>query len=61
MSFLVRGYVPLHARSSSSCFALNPIADVELKQRIDAFLAERRNKHTAYDVPAEDIVHMDVS
>ncbi|KAI0755049.1 ubiquitin elongating factor core-domain-containing protein [Daedaleopsis nitida] len=37
------------------------IPNVELKQRIDAFLAERRNKNTAYDVPAEDLVHMDVS
>ena len=36
-------------------------ADVELKQRIDAFLAERRNKNTALDRPPEDIVHMDVS
>ena len=35
--------------------------DVELKQRIDAFLAERRNKNTALDKPAEDVVHMDVS
>ena len=36
-------------------------ADVELKQRIDAFLAERRNKNTALDRPPEEIVHMDVS
>ncbi|KAI8994147.1 ubiquitin conjugation factor E4 [Trametes punicea] len=37
------------------------IPNVELKQRIDAFLAERRNKNTAYDKPAEDLVHMNVS
>ncbi|KAH9922853.1 ubiquitin elongating factor core-domain-containing protein [Epithele typhae] len=35
--------------------------NVELKQRIDAFLAERRNKNTALDKPAEEVVHMDVS
>ncbi|KAI0333659.1 ubiquitin conjugation factor E4 [Cubamyces sp. BRFM 1775] len=37
------------------------VPNVELKQRIDAFLAERRNKNTAYDKPVEDVVHMDVS
>ncbi|TBU62234.1 ubiquitin elongating factor core-domain-containing protein [Dichomitus squalens] len=37
------------------------IPNVELKQRIDAFLAERRNKDTALDHPPEEIVHMDVS
>ncbi|KAI0632350.1 ubiquitin conjugation factor E4 [Trametes polyzona] len=37
------------------------IPNVELKQRIDAFLAERRNKNTALDKPAEDVVHMDES
>ncbi|CDO71427.1 hypothetical protein BN946_scf184909.g21 [Trametes cinnabarina] len=37
------------------------IPNVELKQRIDAFLSERRNKNTAYDKPAEDLVHMDIS
>ncbi|KAI0927144.1 hypothetical protein AcW1_007520 [Taiwanofungus camphoratus] len=37
------------------------IPNVELKQRIDAFLSERRNKNTAFDQPAEDVVKMDVS
>ncbi|KAI0661957.1 ubiquitin conjugation factor E4 [Cubamyces menziesii] len=37
------------------------IPNVELKQRIEAFLAERRNKNTAYDKPVEEVVHMDVS
>ncbi|KAI0365724.1 ubiquitin conjugation factor E4 [Pilatotrama ljubarskyi] len=37
------------------------IPNVELKQRIDAFLAERRNKNTAYDKPEEEVVNMDVS
>ena len=36
-------------------------ADVELKERIDAFLAERRNKNTALDKPAEEVVNMDTS
>ena len=35
--------------------------DPELKQRIDAFLAERRNKNTAFDKPEAEVVHMDVS
>ncbi|KAI1793388.1 ubiquitin elongating factor core-domain-containing protein [Ganoderma leucocontextum] len=35
--------------------------NLELKQRIDAFIAERRNKDTALDRPPEDVVHMDVS
>ncbi|OSX59930.1 hypothetical protein POSPLADRAFT_1066990 [Postia placenta MAD-698-R-SB12] len=35
--------------------------DVELKEKIDAFLAERQNKNTALDKPAEDVVKMDVS
>ncbi|CAL1712793.1 unnamed protein product [Somion occarium] len=35
------------------------IPNLELKARIDAFLAERRNKNTAYDTPAENIVNMD--
>lgn len=35
--------------------------DVELKQRIDAFLSERRNKNTAFDKPAEDVVNMDIA
>ncbi|PIL22469.1 hypothetical protein GSI_15157 [Ganoderma sinense ZZ0214-1] len=37
------------------------IPNLELKQRIDAFLAERRNKNTALDRPAEEVVNMDVS
>ncbi|KAI0699306.1 ubiquitin elongating factor core-domain-containing protein [Cerioporus squamosus] len=37
------------------------IPNVELKQRIDAFLAERKNQNTALDKPSEDVVHMDVS
>ncbi|KAI0769012.1 ubiquitin conjugation factor E4 [Trametes elegans] len=37
------------------------IPNVELKQRIDAFLAERRNKNTAYDKPVDDVVNMDES
>ncbi|KZT09134.1 uncharacterized protein LAESUDRAFT_801836 [Laetiporus sulphureus 93-53] len=37
------------------------IPNVELKQRIDAFLAERRNKDTALDKPAEEVVKMDVT
>ncbi|KAI0770227.1 ubiquitin elongating factor core-domain-containing protein [Fomes fomentarius] len=37
------------------------IPNPELKQRISAFLAERRNKNTALDKPAEEVVHMDVS
>ncbi|KAL1950354.1 hypothetical protein VTO73DRAFT_5478 [Trametes versicolor] len=37
------------------------IANVELKQRIDAFLSERRNKNTAFDKPAEDVVNMDIA
>ena len=36
-------------------------SDTELKERIDAWLADRRNKNTALDKPAEDVVHMDVS
>lgn len=35
--------------------------DVELKARIDAFLAERRNKNTAYDKPEGEIVNMDAT
>ncbi|KAL6304363.1 ubiquitin conjugation factor E4 [Sparassis latifolia] len=37
------------------------VPNVELKQRIEAFLAERLNKNTAFDKPAEEIVKMDVS
>ncbi|KAI0712081.1 ubiquitin elongating factor core-domain-containing protein [Earliella scabrosa] len=37
------------------------IPNPELKQRIDAFLAERRNKNTAFDKPEAEVVHMDVS
>jgi hypothetical protein len=33
--------------------------DVELKAKIDAFLAERRNRHTALDVPESEVVRMD--
>ncbi|EMD39878.1 hypothetical protein CERSUDRAFT_63413 [Gelatoporia subvermispora B] len=36
------------------------IPDVELKERIDAFLAERRNKDTVYDKPVEEVVKMDM-
>lgn len=39
---------------------LTVIPDVELKAKIDAFLSERRNKHTALDIPEEEIVNMDV-
>ncbi|KAH9936359.1 ubiquitin elongating factor core-domain-containing protein [Fomitopsis serialis] len=35
------------------------ISNLELKQRIDAFLSDRRNKHTALDKPVEEIVKMD--
>ena len=35
--------------------------DPELKQRIDAFLSERRNKNTALDKPANEIVMLDES
>ncbi|THH28275.1 hypothetical protein EUX98_g5915 [Antrodiella citrinella] len=37
------------------------LPDLELKARIDQFLSERRNKNTAFDQPAEDLVHMDTS
>ncbi|KAH9841644.1 ubiquitin elongating factor core-domain-containing protein [Rhodofomes roseus] len=37
------------------------VSNPELKQRIDAFLAERRNKNTALDKPADEIVKMDES
>ena len=37
----------------------SPPADIELKERIDQFLSERRNKNTAFDQPAEELVHMD--
>jgi len=37
------------------------IPNVELKARIVAFLAERKNKNTAFDVPVEEVVPMDVS
>jgi len=36
------------------------VPDVELKARIDAFLAERKNKNTAFDIPAEEVVPMEV-
>ncbi|KAI0043444.1 hypothetical protein FA95DRAFT_1563296 [Auriscalpium vulgare] len=36
------------------------IPNPELKERIQAFLAERRNKNTAFDKPEEDVVKMDV-
>ena len=32
---------------------------LELKERIDAFLAERRNKNTALDKSREEIVNID--
>ena len=35
------------------------ISDVELKARIDAFLAERKNKNTVYDKPEAEVVDMD--
>ncbi|KAL0961455.1 hypothetical protein HGRIS_006400 [Hohenbuehelia grisea] len=35
------------------------IPNTELKERIESFLSERRNKNTALDKPEEDIVHMD--
>ena len=48
-------------KSGHDCgLTVRPIVDMELKQRIDAFLAERRNKNTALDRPPEE-VHMDVS
>ncbi|EGN98229.1 hypothetical protein SERLA73DRAFT_109617 [Serpula lacrymans var. lacrymans S7.3] len=37
------------------------VPDPELKARIDAFLADRRNKSTALDKPEAEIVNMDVS
>jgi len=37
------------------------IPNLELKAKIDQFLSERRNKNTAFDKPAEDLVHMDTS
>ncbi|KAI5121069.1 hypothetical protein M0805_008583 [Coniferiporia weirii] len=36
------------------------ITNTELKEKIGAFLAERRNKSTALDVPEADVVNMDV-
>lgn len=38
---------------------LNTNTDVDLKARIDAFLAERKNKNTVYDKPESEIVNMD--
>lgn len=35
-------------------------ADVELKQRIDAFLTERK-KNTAFDKQADEVVKMDTT
>ncbi|KAI0823925.1 ubiquitin conjugation factor E4 [Trametes gibbosa] len=35
------------------------VPNVELKQRIDAFMSERRNKNTALDKPVEEVVNMD--
>ena len=40
---------------------LTACTDMELKARIDSFLAERRNKNTVYDKPEEDVVHMGAS
>ncbi|EPT05311.1 hypothetical protein FOMPIDRAFT_1045367 [Fomitopsis schrenkii] len=37
------------------------ISNPELKQRIDAFLSERRNKNTALDMPPEEIAKLDES
>ena len=34
--------------------------DIELKERIQAFMAERRNKNTALDKPEEEVVKMGV-
>lgn len=36
------------------------LTDTELKAQIDAFLAERRNKATALDIPENNIVNMDM-
>ncbi|KAI0259835.1 ubiquitin elongating factor core-domain-containing protein [Gloeopeniophorella convolvens] len=36
------------------------IPHTELKERIQAFLAERKNKNTALDMPEEDVVKMNV-
>ena len=35
--------------------------DTELKAKIDSFLAERKNKQTALDIPEKDVVKMDLS
>ena len=35
--------------------------DTELKAKIESFLAERRNKQTALDIPEKDVVKMDLS
>lgn len=34
--------------------------DVDLKARIDAFLAERRNKNTAFDKPVDEVVNVNM-
>ncbi len=46
-----------HLRLGSKC-VYSVHADLDLKARIEAFLAERRNKNTAFDKPAEDVVDM---
>lgn len=56
MFFPVCGpYQPLSSHADST------LTDIELKERIDQFLSERRNKNTAFDQPAEEVVHMDTS
>ncbi|OBZ71580.1 Ubiquitin conjugation factor E4 [Grifola frondosa] len=37
------------------------VPNIELKQQIDSFVAERRGKKAALDKPAEDVVKMDIS
>ncbi|KAH7915426.1 ubiquitin elongating factor core-domain-containing protein [Hygrophoropsis aurantiaca] len=37
------------------------IPNLELKAQIDVFLSERRNKNTALDKPAEEVVDMDIT
>ena len=49
--------MPVYSTLISDLYGTDP----ELKQRIDAFLSERRNKNTALDKAPEDIVKMDES
>ena len=50
-----------HAHTPRSRILTRGRTDTELKERIDAFLAERKNKNTVYDKPEGEIVQMDTS